>query len=50
MNADKTILEVKNLQIKRGGVSVLDISYLGVPEGKVLCLIGPNGAGKSSLL
>ena len=50
MNSDKTILEVKNLRVKRGGVSVLDIPYLGVPEGKVLCLIGPNGAGKSSLL
>jgi tungstate transport system ATP-binding protein len=50
MTSDKTILEAKDLQVKRGGVSVLDISYLGVPEGKVLCLIGPNGAGKSSLL
>jgi tungstate transport system ATP-binding protein len=50
MNSEKSILEVKNLQVRRGGVSVLDISHLGVPEGKVLCLIGPNGAGKSSLL
>jgi tungstate transport system ATP-binding protein len=50
MNSGKSILEVKNLQVKRGGVSVLDILYLGVPEGKILCLIGPNGAGKSSLL
>ncbi|MCG6534609.1 MAG: ABC transporter ATP-binding protein [Syntrophales bacterium LBB04] len=50
MNSEKSILEAKNLQVRRGGVSVLDIAYLGVPEGKVLCLIGPNGAGKSSLL
>jgi tungstate transport system ATP-binding protein len=50
MKSKKSILEAKNLQVRRGGVSVLDISYLGVPEGKVLCLIGPNGAGKSSLL
>jgi tungstate transport system ATP-binding protein len=50
MTSGKSILEANNLQVKRGGVSVLDISYLGVPEGKVLCLIGPNGAGKSSLL
>jgi tungstate transport system ATP-binding protein len=50
MNPDKTMLEVKNLRVRRGGVTVLDIPYLGVPEGKVLCLIGPNGAGKSSLL
>ena len=50
MNAAKSILEVRNLQVKRGGQSVLDIPYLDVPEGKVLSLIGPNGAGKSTLL
>jgi len=50
VNTANAILEVKNLQVKRGGVSVLDISDLFVSEGKVLCLIGPNGAGKSTLL
>ncbi len=44
------ILEAKDLQVKRGGVSVLDIPHLAVEEGKALCLIGPNGAGKSTLL
>ncbi|MCX5854900.1 MAG: ABC transporter ATP-binding protein [Deltaproteobacteria bacterium] len=50
MNADKSILEIRNLQVKRGGVSVLNIPHLDVPEGKVMSLIGPNGAGKSTLL
>lgn len=50
MNAAKSILEVRNLQVKRGGQSVLDIPLLYVPEGNVMSLIGPNGAGKSTLL
>ncbi|HYA14251.1 MAG TPA: ATP-binding cassette domain-containing protein, partial [Syntrophales bacterium] len=50
MNFIELILEVKNLKVRRGGVSVLDIPGLKVSEGKVLCLIGPNGAGKSTLL
>lgn len=50
MNTEKAILEVKNLQVNRGGVLVLDIPLLTFPEGKVLTLIGPNGAGKSTLL
>lgn len=44
------ILEIQDLTVKRGGVSVLDIPVLAVENGEVLCLIGPNGAGKSSLL
>jgi tungstate transport system ATP-binding protein len=50
MNADKSILEIRRLEVKRGGVSVLNIPHLDIPEGKVISLIGPNGAGKSTLL
>lgn len=50
MTAEKSILEIRNLQVKRGGVPVLNIPHLDMPEGKVLSLIGPNGAGKSTLL
>jgi tungstate transport system ATP-binding protein len=49
-NNDTPILEIRNLQVKRGGVSVLNITTLVVPEGEVISLIGPNGAGKSTLL
>lgn len=44
------ILTVQNLIVRRGGVTVLDISELNVEEGRILALIGPNGAGKSTLL
>ena len=44
------ILTVKNLVVKRGGVTVLDISELNIKQGRILALIGPNGAGKSTLL
>jgi len=50
MTDGNPILEVRNLQVNRGGVSVLNIPHLDVFEGKVLSLIGPNGAGKSTLL
>lgn len=44
------ILTVQNLIVRRGGVTVLDISELKVEQGRILALIGPNGAGKSTLL
>ena len=50
MNTAVPILDIRDLQVKRGGVGVLDIPALDIREGEVLSLIGPNGAGKSSLL
>lgn len=50
MNADTPLLEIRNLEVKRGGAAVLDIPCLSLSAGEVLCLIGPNGAGKSTLL
>ncbi len=46
----ETLLQVNELLVRRGGVTVLDIPELRVVEGQVLVLIGPNGAGKSTLL
>ena len=43
-----TALQVRNLELRFGGlVAVADMSF-DVAEGEVLSLIGPNGAGKTS--
>jgi len=50
MSLEAPVLEVKNLEVIRGGVPVLSIPSLSIAESEVLFLIGPNGAGKSTLL
>jgi tungstate transport system ATP-binding protein len=50
MSESKPILEVKNLEVKRGEVLVLDVPSLSLRTGEILSLIGPNGAGKTTLL
>lgn len=47
MNA---LLEIRDLLIKRGQKTVVEVDHLEVQKGDVLAIIGPNGAGKSSLL
>ena len=49
MNSE-TLIKIENIILQRGGVTVLDIPELQVPQGRILALIGPNGAGKSTLL
>lgn len=44
------ILSVKNLIVRRGKTTVLQVDHLHVDQGRTLALIGPNGAGKSTLL
>jgi tungstate transport system ATP-binding protein len=44
------VLEVRDLQVRRGSSLILDIPLLQVEPNKVLVLIGPNGAGKTTLL
>ncbi len=43
-------IEVKNLTMAYGDVTVLDGASLVVAPGTVTCLIGPSGSGKSTLL
>jgi tungstate transport system ATP-binding protein len=44
------LLQVAELQIRRGGVQVLDLPDFSIFAEEKVAVIGPNGAGKSSLL
>lgn len=44
------MLQLENLTIKRGTVTVADRISLTLEQGRVYTVLGPNGAGKSSLL
>jgi len=46
----KPILEVKDLEVNRGGAMILNVPSLLIGEGEILSMIGPNGAGKTTLL
>ena len=43
-------LEVRDLEVARGGRVVLRLSSFTAPRGRVTAVIGPNGSGKSTLL
>jgi len=50
MSNNSELLQVENLVIRRGGVTVLDLPRFTIGTEEKVAVIGPNGAGKSSLL
>ena len=44
------LLEVKDLQVRYGGIQAVRGFSFAVEEGRIVALIGANGAGKSSTL
>ncbi len=46
----ETVLELRNVSLRFGGVTAIDDVSFDVLKGEIRSIIGPNGAGKSSLL
>jgi branched-chain amino acid transport system ATP-binding protein len=49
MNRDNSIIKIKNLSKRFGGLTALNKISFSIENGMILGLIGPNGAGKTTL-
>ena len=50
-NTDQNVMmEVKNINLRFGGVIAIQSVSFDILEGEIRAIIGPNGAGKSSML
>ena len=45
-----SLLELKNILIRRGKHNILAVDSLRIDEGEFVGIVGPNGAGKTTLL
>ena len=48
MSQTSTLVEVKDLTMRFGGLTALDRLNVSIREGEVLGLLGPNGSGKTT--
>ena len=46
----EALLALREILVRYGGATVLQVAALSVRPGEILAIIGPNGAGKSTLL